>query len=128
MWAVYQFYDAANEFLYVGFTGRLRARFRGHRTTAKLWRHEIARIEITWYDTRACALAAEGALIEWFKPRYNISAGGSGGQLLQGGKGRRWQRINYLLSLPNGEKNLQLALGTHKKKRSTYFKWRRQRR
>jgi predicted GIY-YIG superfamily endonuclease len=68
--AVYRFYAADGELLYVGLTFDAAARFRTHKQQVLAW-HEVSRIELTWYETRADAQIAESAAIRAEDPRWN---------------------------------------------------------
>jgi predicted GIY-YIG superfamily endonuclease len=70
--AVYRFYDAAGELLYVGITSNPKSRWRAH-ACDKPWWHEVARKQVTWFETRTEASIAELHAIETESPRYDRS-------------------------------------------------------
>lgn len=71
---VYRHYGARGVLLYVGMSLQVLMRTRQH-SIRSLWFDEIVRIDITRYDTRAEALAAEKDAIATEKPRHNIMHG-----------------------------------------------------
>ncbi|CQR59266.1 GIY-YIG nuclease family protein [Streptomyces leeuwenhoekii] len=70
--AVYRFYGAAGELLYVGITSDPKSRWRSH-AGEKPWWHEVARKEVTWFANRTEAGIAELHAIETEGPRYDRS-------------------------------------------------------
>ncbi|EGE40818.1 GntR family transcriptional regulator [Streptomyces sp. SID4928] len=71
--ALYRFYDADGNLLYVGITKDTQHRFASHRRT-KSWWPEVDRNEIAWLDSPALAEEAEKEAIAREKPRHNVSA------------------------------------------------------
>lgn len=71
--AVYRFYAEDGRPLYIGMTVNPELRFSSHRHAAAWWRLvDMERTNITWFDTRAEAAAAEFSAIEAEKPEFNI--------------------------------------------------------
>jgi hypothetical protein len=68
--AVYRFYDRDGNLLYLGMTFDIDQRFNHHRYTQGWWL-EVARKEVTWYDTRREARDIEVAATLTEKPRYD---------------------------------------------------------
>lgn len=70
--AVYRFYDARGDLLYVGITNSPRHRFAQHAVNPdnEWWQHRASR-RITWYDTRQQALRAEYVAIRKERPIHN---------------------------------------------------------
>jgi len=81
--ALYRFFDADNELLYVGITINPSARFAKHRAVAAWWSAADHKT-ITWFDTREDAVKAELAAIRSESPRYNLA----GTKAFNGGGGR----------------------------------------
>jgi len=72
--AVYRFFDAESQLLYVGITSSPRARFFQHRNSAAWWGEaDHERTTIQWYGSRIEAVSVEAAAIRDEKPRFNIS-------------------------------------------------------
>ena len=69
--ALYRFFDADGNLLYVGISDNLTARFKWHRD-AQSWWGSVARKTITWYGTRNKAFAAEDYAIKTEFPLYNL--------------------------------------------------------
>ena len=69
--ALYRFFDAAGDLLYVGITLDPGSRWKQHRDD-KAWWHEVARVELENHPSREAVLAAEKAAIITEQPRYNI--------------------------------------------------------
>ena len=69
--ALYRLYGANDQLLYIGASGNLETRWKTH-AKERLWWPEVARRELTWYDTRAEATRAEKRAIEVERPKYNI--------------------------------------------------------
>lgn len=70
--ALYRFYDKEDRLLYVGITHDPKARWRFH-AVEKPWWHEVARKEVTWFETRTEAGIAELRAIETEGPLYDRS-------------------------------------------------------
>jgi len=68
--ALYRFFDADGNLLYVGISDNLTVRFEWHRVNQPWWR-DIARKTITWYGTRNKAAAAEDYAIKTERPLHN---------------------------------------------------------
>jgi predicted GIY-YIG superfamily endonuclease len=68
---VYRAYNDADELLYVGVTGNLPERIKGHRSERSWWRVEVARVESDGVLPWAEALASERAQIAALRPRHN---------------------------------------------------------
>lgn len=68
---VYRAYNSDDELLYVGVTGNLRERIKGHRSERPWWRAEVARVEQDSPLPRVRALASERTQIKALNPRYN---------------------------------------------------------
>lgn len=69
---VYRFYDSEGCLIYIGSTGDLVTRLAAHRRNAT-WRHRIADVKVTKYDTRYAALKAEYRAIREERPERNVS-------------------------------------------------------
>jgi predicted GIY-YIG superfamily endonuclease len=69
--AVYRFYDADGQLLYVGMTGNLGRRFAMHAATKKWW-PQVARRTAEWFGDRGEAAQAEREAIRAEKPVHNI--------------------------------------------------------
>lgn len=74
--ALYRFYGAADELLYVGITSDPGSRWKQHGAD-KPWWHEVTRTSIERYPTRAAALVVEKAVIRVSRPKYNRQHNGS---------------------------------------------------
>ena len=70
--ALYRFYDAREELLYVGITDEPWRRWREHVRT-KPWYPRVKHQAITWYEDKAAAEAAEREAIRSECPRFNIA-------------------------------------------------------
>lgn len=69
--ALYRFFDADDDLMYVGISATPWERWRQHRGE-KPWWHEIANITIERFPNRDAALEAERAAIRSESPLYNI--------------------------------------------------------
>jgi GIY-YIG catalytic domain-containing protein len=69
--ALYRFFDAGGDLLYVGVTSDPGRRW-GRHANDKPWWHEVDRIEIERYPDRETVLAAERKAIQDEHPRYNV--------------------------------------------------------
>jgi hypothetical protein len=69
--ALYRFFDAGGDLLYVGITNDPGRRW-GRHANDKPWWHEVDRIEIERYPDRTSVLAAERKAIHDEHPRYNV--------------------------------------------------------
>lgn len=69
--AVYRFFDAEDQLLYIGITCQLARRISSHELE-KTWWGEVARISVEHHPTRGGALAVESAAIQLERPRFNI--------------------------------------------------------
>jgi hypothetical protein len=69
--AVYRFYDARDNLLYVGVAVNPKSRWYGHRDD-KPWWPEVTTRTIEWFDDRRAAERAEFEAIQKERPRYNI--------------------------------------------------------
>lgn len=70
--AVYRFFDANDELLYLGVTHDIQQRWGTHERIQPWWL-DVARREFVWYDTRAEAEQIEVAATAVEKPRYDRS-------------------------------------------------------
>lgn len=70
--ALYRFFDAGGDLLYVGVTNDPGRRW-GRHANDKPWWHEVDRIEIERYPDRESVLAAERKAIQEEHPRYNVA-------------------------------------------------------
>ena len=70
--ALYRFFDAGGDLLYVGITNDPGRRW-GRHASDKPWWHEVDRIEIERYPDRTSVLAAERKAIQEEHPRYNVA-------------------------------------------------------
>jgi hypothetical protein len=68
--ALYRFYGAGRTVLYIGVSLNLIERLQAHDNTKFTWT-QVVRIELTWYDSREEALAAEAAAIADEDPPWN---------------------------------------------------------
>lgn len=71
--ALYRFYDADGQLLYVGISHDPETRWRDGHKLSSVTRRDVARREEEWFDTRTEAAAAEVAAIKREKPRDNIA-------------------------------------------------------
>lgn len=69
--ALYRLYDAADQLLYIGISFNPAKRGYQH-AMASPWWHDVARKEITWYETRPDAEAAERDAVLAERPLYNV--------------------------------------------------------
>lgn len=69
--SLYRHFDKDGALLYIGMTCRLQQRQEEHQARVD-WHALVCRSEITWFDCRNAALAAEALAIKTEKPRYNI--------------------------------------------------------
>jgi predicted GIY-YIG superfamily endonuclease len=69
--ALYRFYNAAGELLYIGITGNLGQRWDQH-NAGKPWWAEVASSTVEHFDSRTAVLAAEKAAIAAERPKYNV--------------------------------------------------------
>jgi hypothetical protein len=69
--ALYRFYGAGDQLLYVGITERLGKRWETHMRN-KPWWPDVRRQTVHWHPTRAQASEAEVAAIVDEKPLYNV--------------------------------------------------------
>lgn len=69
--AVYKIYDFGDILIYVGIGVDPEDRLYSH-SQIQPWRHEIARHEITWYETRPEAKAEEARTVLEDNPVYNV--------------------------------------------------------
>lgn len=69
--ALYRFYSATGQLLYVGITNNPGNRFTQHQQD-KPWWHDVAGISVERFDTREEALAAETRAIAVEHPLYNV--------------------------------------------------------
>lgn len=71
--ALYRFFDAGGQLLYVGITHRLRTRWREHaRDYATTWWPLVASNTVVWYSTRAEAARVETRAIKEERPQFNV--------------------------------------------------------
>jgi predicted GIY-YIG superfamily endonuclease len=68
--ALYRLYDAADVLLYVGATHNPKARWYNHQRE-RAWWPQVARIEMTWLNSRSEALQAERKVIASEEPLHN---------------------------------------------------------
>lgn len=68
--ALYRFFDAAGNLLYVGISDNLATRFKWHRENQSWW-GDVATKTIAWYGTRNKAFAAEDYMIKTEFPLHN---------------------------------------------------------
>lgn len=68
--ALYRFFDAENDLLYIGITHRLEGRLAQHKRV-KPW-GEVASITLEWHSSRRDAIAAEVEAIQAERPRWNV--------------------------------------------------------
>lgn len=69
--ALYRFYDARGDLLYVGTTNNTSRRWVQHEKCQPWW-HLVCLTPVEWFEERAVAEAAEVSAIETEKPRYNV--------------------------------------------------------
>lgn len=70
--ALYRFYDARENVLYIGITNDPWRRWRDH-VQAKPWYPQVKHQSVTWYDTERQARKAETRAIRTERPRFNIA-------------------------------------------------------
>jgi len=70
--ALYRFYDADEQLLYVGITSDPWRRWRQH-VLEKAWYPQVKHQAVTWYDSRIRAELAEQSAIRCERPRFNIA-------------------------------------------------------
>ncbi len=70
--ALYRFYDAQGELLYVGITNDPWRRWRQH-VLAKPWYPQVKHQSVTWYDSKPEARKAETRAIRTERPEFNIA-------------------------------------------------------
>lgn len=71
-WCVYRAYSAAGELLYIGHTGNMSTRLRGHKSD-KTWWSEVADVVTTPVGGgKSAAVEAERLALLTESPRYNI--------------------------------------------------------
>lgn len=70
--ALYRFYDADDDLLYVGITENLSVRFASHKAT-KPWWPDVVRHSVEWRETRAEAEDAEKAAMIAERPKWNVA-------------------------------------------------------
>lgn len=88
--ALYELHDAAGNYLYAGVSAEPRTRFQAH-AYDKDWWSEVATREITWFDTRAEAEAAEVVAIRTKSPRYNKAIPDENGRYTIGVGRPKWE-------------------------------------
>lgn len=69
--AVYRFFDAAGQLIYVGQTADPKERFRRHSAESDWW-SEVAHRLVDWWPDKAAAVAEEARLVAEQSPRYNV--------------------------------------------------------
>jgi predicted GIY-YIG superfamily endonuclease len=77
--ALYRFYAADGELLYVGITQQIETRWKTHQRD-KIWWNDVARKEHVWIETRAEAEELERTAIQTEHPRYDRTRPGYGSQ------------------------------------------------
>lgn len=70
--ALYRFYDACENVLYIGITNDPWRRWRDH-VQAKPWYPQVKHQAVTWYETEAEARWAETVAIRTEHPQFNIA-------------------------------------------------------
>lgn len=70
--AVYRNYDAADSLLYIGISDHFGRRWEQHAKVQPWWPH-VRRQTVTWYATRAEALAEEATAIHEERPAFNVT-------------------------------------------------------
>lgn len=70
--ALYRFYDAGENLLYVGITNDPWRRWRQH-VQEKSWYPQVKHQAVTWYESRIRAEVAESVAIRCERPRFNIA-------------------------------------------------------
>lgn len=69
--ALYRFYSATGQLLYVGITSNPGSRFKQHQQD-KPWWHDVAGISVEQHGSRDAALAAEARAIAVENPQHNV--------------------------------------------------------
>lgn len=69
--ALYRFYNATGQLLYVGITANPSARFKAHQSD-KHWSIDICGITLEYYKSRGELLEAEARAIKIERPRHNV--------------------------------------------------------
>lgn len=82
-WTLYRMYDADDQLLYIGISGRGPRRFTEHRG-AKAWWIRVATIKVEHYASEEAARTAEAQAIWAEEPLHNIRHNGSGVRDLSG--------------------------------------------
>lgn len=70
--ALYRFYDASEELLYVGFSNEPWRRRKQHSITQP-WYPQVRHQAITWYDSERAARCAEDVAIQQERPHFNVA-------------------------------------------------------
>ena len=70
--ALYRFFDADGDLLYVGITRNLNLRLTQH-AADKPWWASVARKTLVWYPSRSDAAHAEGKAIREERPQFNVA-------------------------------------------------------
>lgn len=104
--ALYRFYDAAGQLLYVGITGDAKARWRQH-AKEKEWWPQVAHKRIAWFSSRDEAAVAERLAIVAEAPRFNID--------MNTPQFRQWYQLGWLNQVLRAEEQV---LCTPRKPRS----------
>lgn len=73
--ALYRHFNHEGELLYVGISLSAAERLRQH-LDGSCWRYEIARMDISWFDSRSSALMAEKEAIKSELPIFNVMHSG----------------------------------------------------
>jgi prophage antirepressor-like protein len=69
--ALYRFYTADGELLYIGISWQVATRMGSHRATQRWWQN-VAVVRFEWYPDRESAVVAEKKAIQTERPRCNI--------------------------------------------------------
>lgn len=69
--ALYRFYDAEDNLLYLGISYDPDGRWEAHKYWSKTWERLAVRRALEWFDTRTEALTAETAAIRAERPKFN---------------------------------------------------------
>lgn len=69
--ALYTIFDSEGGILYIGVSVNPLARWSAH--SVRDWWYRVARVDVTWFDTRVQAEAAEEEMIKKFDPPFNIN-------------------------------------------------------
>jgi predicted GIY-YIG superfamily endonuclease len=70
--ALYRYFDANDELLYVGISIDPDGRLKAHRDNHEPWVGEATKRTDEWHDSRSLALRAEAEVIKAERPRYNV--------------------------------------------------------